>query len=199
MAKPRQWRKGESAWQGGIIAFMAGAEAEIEFFGHCVVGDGDDKYQIALMAEELPAGVDWNTPEPRLRAMTRMLIRRHRTRIERVAKASVATKTLCARDLDRLVGRSVDDVKQIRRSCWLQRGKTLKLGRIKLKQAILKPAGSCCRMRPCRARCVPSANESGFRCGLSLPVSGGLRVSPALFRGVCSDGYNRALGYSCCL
>ena len=106
-----KWRKGESAWLGRTIAFMAGAEAEIEFFGHCVVDDGDDKYQIALMAEVLPAGVDWNTREPRLRAMTRMLIRRHRTRIERVEKALVANKTLSARDLDRLVGRSVDDVK----------------------------------------------------------------------------------------
>jgi hypothetical protein len=42
--------------------------------------DGHDRNQIALMAEELPAGIDWRTREPRLRAMTRMLVRRHRTR-----------------------------------------------------------------------------------------------------------------------
>jgi hypothetical protein len=109
--KRGKWRPMESAWQGRIIAFMAGAEAEIEFFGHCVAGDGNDRDQITLMAEELlPAGVDWNTRESRLRAMTRMLVRRHRTRIER-SKALLANITLSAKDLDRLVGRSIDDVK----------------------------------------------------------------------------------------
>jgi hypothetical protein len=62
--KRGKWRRMESAWAGRIISFMARAEAEIEFFGDCIVGDGDDRFQIALMAEELPAGVDWNTREP---------------------------------------------------------------------------------------------------------------------------------------
>ena len=99
--KRGKWRTMEGAWQGRIIAFMAGAEAEIEFFGHCDGGEGDDRYQIALMAEELlaelPAGIDWNTREPRLRAMTRMLVRRHRTRIEHVAQALLAHRSLSAK------------------------------------------------------------------------------------------------------
>ena len=65
---------------------MAGAAAAIEFFGHSGGGDGDDRKQIALMAEELPR-INWSAREPRMRAMTRMLVRRHRTRIERVAQA----------------------------------------------------------------------------------------------------------------
>jgi hypothetical protein len=43
--------------------------------------------------------------------MTRMLVRRHRARIEHVAEALLAKTTLSAADLDRLVGRSVADVK----------------------------------------------------------------------------------------
>ena len=43
--------------------------------------------------------------------MTRMLVRRHRRLITRVAKALLARTTLTAEELDRLVGRSVDEVK----------------------------------------------------------------------------------------
>jgi hypothetical protein len=39
-----------------------------------------------------------------------MLVRRHRARIERVAEALLARMTLSAKQLDKLVGRSVDDV-----------------------------------------------------------------------------------------
>jgi hypothetical protein len=42
--------------------------------------------------------------------MTRMLVRRHRILIKRVAKALLAKNSLSARELDRLIGRSVDDV-----------------------------------------------------------------------------------------
>jgi hypothetical protein len=75
------------------------------------VGDGYDREQIALMAEELCYSPPWERLEPRLRATTRVLVRRHRTRIERVAQALLAKKTLSAGRLDKLVGRSVDDVK----------------------------------------------------------------------------------------
>ena len=122
-----KWRPEKSLWRGRIIAFMAGAEAEIEFFGHCDGRDGHDRNQIALMAEELPAGIDWHTREPRLRAMTRMLVRRHRTRIERVAQALLTHRSLSAKNLDRLVGRSVADVKVNAPDWWLAKyGKTLK-------------------------------------------------------------------------
>jgi hypothetical protein len=90
---------------------MAGAEAEKELLGSTVIGDGDDRDQIALMAEELPGGADWGKLEPRLRAMARMLVRRHQKRIELVARALLAKTTLSAKALDKLVGRSVDDVK----------------------------------------------------------------------------------------
>ena len=49
--------------------------------------------------------------EPRLRAITGMLARRHRRLIARVAKALFARTTLTAEELDKLVDRSVDDVK----------------------------------------------------------------------------------------
>jgi hypothetical protein len=60
------------------------------------------------MAEELcNDGISWEKLEPRLRTMTRMLVRRHRTRIDRVADALIAKTTLSGEELDRLVGRSV--------------------------------------------------------------------------------------------
>jgi hypothetical protein len=65
------------------------------------------------MAEELSCTADkfWDRVEPRLRAMTRMLVRRHRVLIERVAKALLVRETLSGKQLDEMVGRSVDDVK----------------------------------------------------------------------------------------
>jgi hypothetical protein len=92
------------------MAKMAGAEAEKELLGTKPTGDSDDKLQIGLLAEEAP-GFDWTKTEPRLRAMTRMLVRRHRARIKRVAKVLLARTTLSAKAVDQLVGRSVDDVK----------------------------------------------------------------------------------------
>jgi hypothetical protein len=60
------------------------------------------------MLEEI-APSDLDRYEARLRAMTRMLVRRHRERIERVADA-LLTNTLSAEQLDKLVGGSVVDV-----------------------------------------------------------------------------------------
>jgi ATP-dependent Zn protease len=114
----REWEKrgkvrdAAAAWHGRIIVYMAGAEAEMELLGSEAIGDGYDRLQIALMAEEIPAGETfWERLEPRLRAMTRMLVRRHRVLIEQVAKALLARSTLSAKSLDKIVGRSVDDVK----------------------------------------------------------------------------------------
>ncbi|HEY5188941.1 MAG TPA: ATP-dependent metallopeptidase FtsH/Yme1/Tma family protein, partial [Solirubrobacteraceae bacterium] len=76
----------EAVWHARIMTYMAGAEAEMELLGSSAIGDGNDRYQIAMMAEELSGAVDWDKLEPRLRAMTRMLVRRHRVRIERVAQ-----------------------------------------------------------------------------------------------------------------
>jgi hypothetical protein len=92
-----------------IITIMAGAEAEAAIFGHSQGGDGEDRYQIALMLEGLGLA-DPDKKERRLRAMTRMLVRRHRALIERAAEALLAKKTLTARQLDKLVGRSVHNI-----------------------------------------------------------------------------------------
>ena len=102
-----------AVWYARIITYMAGAETEAVLLGMNAIGDGDDRLQIGRMAEELACGFDefWNRIEVRLRAMTRMLIRRHRYRIERVAKALLKETTLTGRRLDKLVGRSVNDVK----------------------------------------------------------------------------------------
>ena len=104
-------RTDDAALHGRIIAYMAGAEAEVVILGSTQGGDGNDRLQIALMSEELVTGADWDRLEARLRAMTRMLVRRHRVLIERVADTLIAKGKLTEKQLDRLVGRSVDDVK----------------------------------------------------------------------------------------
>jgi hypothetical protein len=101
----------DAVYHAWIMTLMAGAEAEIALLGSGGVGDGNDRRKIALMAWEVHRSGDWEKLEPRLRAMTRMLVRRHRTRIERVAKALLAKTTVSAREIDRLVGRSVNDVR----------------------------------------------------------------------------------------
>ncbi len=84
-------RTQNAVWIARTIAFIAGAEAQVELLGtpRSRIGDADDRYQIALMLEEI-APANWDRYEARLRAMTRMLVRRHKARIERVAKALLA-------------------------------------------------------------------------------------------------------------
>ena len=104
-------RHDSAVWHARIIAFMAGAEAEQVLLGATQGGDGDDRYQIKLMAEELDCDSDeWVKLEARLRAMTRMLIRRHRNRIERVADTLLAKRKLSAKEIDKLAGRSINDL-----------------------------------------------------------------------------------------
>jgi ATP-dependent Zn protease len=105
-------RADNALWYGRILAFMAGAEAENVILGGCDGGDGDDRYQINLMAEEVAGHDQWQRAENRLRAMTRALVRRNRARIDRVADALLAKGKLSSRQIDKLCGRrSVDDVK----------------------------------------------------------------------------------------
>jgi len=103
----RRWklRTGDAVYRARIIAYMAGAEAEAELLGSTPGGDGDDRYQIDLMAEQLD-----RCDLDRLRAMTRMLVRRHRNRIERVAAALLNKRKLSGRQIDKLAGRSIADV-----------------------------------------------------------------------------------------
>ena len=79
-----------SAFRGRILACMAGAEAEREIIGELFGGDDDDRYQIALMLEE----IDEADREARLRRFARMLVRRHRALIEHVAQALSTERTL---------------------------------------------------------------------------------------------------------
>jgi len=120
--KRHKLRLPAAVWHARIIAYMAGSEAAEELLGATLHGDRDDRDQIEQMADELPPRArrgepkklydDWtNKLEPRLRAMTRMLVRRHRDRIELVAKALLAKPTLSQKAVDKLVGRSVNDVK----------------------------------------------------------------------------------------
>ena len=103
----------DAVFHARIITYMAGAETEAVLLGMEAIGDGDDRLQIGMMAEELSTPLEhfWERTEARLRAMTRMLVRRHRDRIERVAKVLLKKTTLTGRQLDKLVGRSIDDVK----------------------------------------------------------------------------------------
>jgi hypothetical protein len=104
-------REPDAAWHDRVIATMAGAEAEAVLLDRKALGDGDDRYWIAIMAEELRYSPPWERLEPRLRAMTRMLVRRHRALIERTARALLKNTNLSAKQLDKLIGRSVADVK----------------------------------------------------------------------------------------
>ena len=103
-----------TVYRARIMAFMAGSEAEAELLGSCQGGDGDDLYQVALMAEQLE-----RCDLERLRRMTRMLVRRHRDRIERVAAALLAEQDLSGERIDELVGRSVADVPDRRPAYWV--------------------------------------------------------------------------------
>ena len=103
-------REPSAVWRARIIALMAGAEAEAICLGRRPDGDDDDRHWIGLMLEELNPP-DWEKCEARLRAMTRMLVRRHRRLIERVARALLAKRFLSTEEVNTLTGRSIADVK----------------------------------------------------------------------------------------
>ena len=98
----RRWkfRNDGAVYRARIIAYMAGTEAEAELLGAAQGGDGDDRYQIDMMAEQLD-----RYDLDRLRAMTRMLVRRHRHRIEGVAATLLTERKLSGR-ADRPAGRA---------------------------------------------------------------------------------------------
>jgi hypothetical protein len=94
-------RSENAVWHARIITYMAGAEAEVQILDSTQGGDGDDMYQINLMAEELIGDpLPWKTREARLRSLMRMLVRRHRERIECVAGALLTKKILSAKAID---------------------------------------------------------------------------------------------------
>ena len=77
---------------GRVLAYMAGAEAERVLLGKAGRGDGEDRWQIALMLEDI-GPIDAEHYEQRLRKMTRMLVRCHRERIKRVAAVLLSVGT----------------------------------------------------------------------------------------------------------
>jgi hypothetical protein len=98
-----------------IMTCMAGREAEEVLLGRFDGGDGGDLERITEISNALIPGIDaaaaWDKCEARLRRMTRMLVHRHRERIARVADALLAKGRLTRRELDKLTGRSIDDLK----------------------------------------------------------------------------------------
>ena len=87
---------------GRIVTFMAGAEAEAEFFGSCAGGDGDDRRQIDMILDDLLSpGADAPRYAARLRRHARVIVHRHRDKIKRVAALLLERSTLSAKDIDR--------------------------------------------------------------------------------------------------
>ena len=106
-----RYRDASTVFHGRMMSFMAGALAEVEFFGKCEGGDGDDQWQIAIMAE---AGANvpkrtgaWEADRDRhierLRVRAARLVRRHRQSIAKVAAALSERGTLTAEEIDSLL------------------------------------------------------------------------------------------------
>src|SRR5262245_56333879 len=102
-----KWRDTRATFNACAIVSMAGAEAEMEFLGHCVEGgDGEDRLHIAEGAEEFCEYTTddfWQRHEPRLRRQTRRLVRKHSDKIESVAAGLLKRKTLTGEEIDLLV------------------------------------------------------------------------------------------------
>lgn len=102
-------REPATIMRGRIIGFMAGAEAENVLCGGSAGGDGEDRYQIAMMLDTL-YGDDRQTAarwEQRMRRHTRTLVRRHAATIKRVAKVLLSRRTLSGAALDALIPTSL--------------------------------------------------------------------------------------------
>lgn len=95
-----RYRDIASVFRGRIMAFMAGAEAEIEILGNSQGGDGDDRTQCAYMAQEL--NVD-DIYLQRLRRHTRRLVKHHRQKIELVASELLTRQKLSDLEIDELI------------------------------------------------------------------------------------------------
>ncbi|MEI9413216.1 hypothetical protein [Mesorhizobium salmacidum] len=106
-----RYRDASTVFHGRMMSFMAGALAEYEFFGTCEGGDGDDQWQIVMMAEDGAAvpkrsGIweaDRDRHIDRLRTRTAGLVRRHRGRIAKVADALAECGTLSSEEIDALI------------------------------------------------------------------------------------------------
>jgi hypothetical protein len=112
--KGGRFRNFETVVRGRIITFMAGRAAELEFFGSCQGGDGDDQYQVDLMLDE---AVSYSSDEerdnavawcrPRLEAACARLTKRHRTKIERLVKALLDEGKLESYEINEIIDQSI--------------------------------------------------------------------------------------------
>jgi hypothetical protein len=99
----KRYREVRTAYRGRILADMAGAETERELLGGTLGGDDSDRLRILEFLDETGLEEKWDHYEPRMRAFTRQLIRRHRAKIERVARALVKRRKLEGAEIDELI------------------------------------------------------------------------------------------------
>lgn len=100
-----RYRDCRLAFRGRILASMAGAEGETVLLGRCAVGDGFDRTEIAELADSADTkftDAEWQRREPRMRAMCRMLVWRHRAAIAQVASALVQRGSLTGPEIDEI-------------------------------------------------------------------------------------------------
>jgi ATP-dependent Zn protease len=106
----QHFRDPASAFRGTIIARMAGREAELEIFG--TQGDEseyqDDEMQIALLLQDAEPWGDPDRFKTRLRGKTRLLVRRHRPSIERIAHALLSRSVLTRDAVEAIMARQPD-------------------------------------------------------------------------------------------
>jgi hypothetical protein len=103
---PPKYRDVGPIFHGQIITCMAGAEAENALLGRCNLGDAGDRYEIEKLADTrwaFASGEEWARAEPRMRRQARRLVRKHRDKIERVAKALLQRKSLTPDEVDQLM------------------------------------------------------------------------------------------------
>jgi hypothetical protein len=98
-----RYREETTIWLGRIMTMMAGAEAEAVIFGNCYGGDGDDRYQVTLMLEEI-APKDAPATERRLRRWAATLCCRHIDRIKLLASVLMREGFLSDNDVRVLIG-----------------------------------------------------------------------------------------------
>jgi hypothetical protein len=98
-----RYREQTTIWLGRIMTFMAGAEAEAVILGNCSGGDGNDRYQVMLMLEEI-APKDTPAMESRLRRWAATLCRRHIDRIKLLASVLMREGFLSDNDVRALIG-----------------------------------------------------------------------------------------------
>jgi hypothetical protein len=111
-----KFRDMRSVFIGRILTVMAGAEAQRMLTRSRRIGDGDDRYQVALMLEEA------QRTETRLRSACQGLVRRHRKLITAVAQLLLGRGRLSRRELDRLIAADRADVwKRLRKARYQDR------------------------------------------------------------------------------